>query len=184
MLNSGFTFMLLRHAKSRWDEEELSDHDRGLAPRGLRASQRIGVWLRSYDRAPSLVLCSSARRAQQTWRLVRQTARLNCPSKSLRSLYLAPPSRILAITECQERISNSIMVVAHNPGLHLLACRLLGEDTPGSLLANMPTAALLILERRNSDGAFRCNFKLIDYVVPRQLGYLDRLLPEGEAEER
>jgi phosphohistidine phosphatase len=33
--------LLLRHAKSSWDEPALADHDRPLAPRGRRASKLI-----------------------------------------------------------------------------------------------------------------------------------------------
>ncbi|MFO0986842.1 MAG: hypothetical protein U1F37_05685 [Alphaproteobacteria bacterium] len=35
--------LLLRHAKSAWDEPGLDDFDRPLAPRGRRAAAVIGV---------------------------------------------------------------------------------------------------------------------------------------------
>src|SRR5215211_8209190 len=57
---------LLRHAKSSWDEPKLDDHDRPLAPRGRRATKAIAAYLRDERIAPGLVLCSSARRAQET----------------------------------------------------------------------------------------------------------------------
>ena len=41
-MRQGHELLLLRHAKSRWDETGAADHDRGLAPRGERAAARIG----------------------------------------------------------------------------------------------------------------------------------------------
>ena len=40
----GHTLMLLRHAKSAWPD--MADHDRPLAPRGIRAAPEMGRWLR------------------------------------------------------------------------------------------------------------------------------------------
>ena len=58
--------LLLRHAKSSWDDPALADHDRPLAPRGRRAAKLIGEHLRENQIVVSLVLCSSARRARDT----------------------------------------------------------------------------------------------------------------------
>ena len=58
--------LLLRHAKSSWDDPALADHDRPLAPRGRRAAKRMGAHLRDEQVEISLVLCSSATRARQT----------------------------------------------------------------------------------------------------------------------
>ena len=61
--------LLLRHAKSRWDEPNVGDRDRDLAPRGLDAAARMGRFLGEQGLAPDLVLCSAARRAAHTWEL-------------------------------------------------------------------------------------------------------------------
>ena len=54
--------LLLRHAKSSWDDSELVDHDRPLAPRGRRAVRLIAEHLGREGVTLALVLCSSARR--------------------------------------------------------------------------------------------------------------------------
>src|SRR5688572_1410755 len=59
------TLLLLRHAKSSWDDPMLSDHDRPLTDRGARAAVRMATEVTSYTQ-PTLVLCSSARRALDT----------------------------------------------------------------------------------------------------------------------
>jgi phosphohistidine phosphatase len=52
--------LLLRHAKSSWDDPALADHDRPLAARGRKAAQLIGAYLRR-ERIPSR-WCSARRR--------------------------------------------------------------------------------------------------------------------------
>ena len=67
--------LLLRHAKSSWDDPALADHDRPLAPRGRTAAKLIGEHLRENQIGVSLVLCSSARRARETLDLVQTRGR-------------------------------------------------------------------------------------------------------------
>ena len=50
--------LLLRHAKSRWDEPGAQDHERDLAPRGELAATRMGRLIREQGLRPDLVLCS------------------------------------------------------------------------------------------------------------------------------
>src|ERR1700748_3384019 len=62
--------LLLRHAKSSWDDPSLADQDRPLAPRGRKAAKRIGEYLRAEQTEIALVLCSSALRARETFERV------------------------------------------------------------------------------------------------------------------
>src|SRR5260221_13822701 len=64
------TLLLLRHAKSSWDNPGGRDFDRPLAPRGRRTAPLIGGHLRDRQLLPDLVLCSTARRARETYDLV------------------------------------------------------------------------------------------------------------------
>src|SRR6476646_10267620 len=57
---------LLRHAKSSWEEPELDDRDRPLAPRGERSADRMSDYVRAEGIRPDVVLCSSALRTRQT----------------------------------------------------------------------------------------------------------------------
>ncbi|MEI9417788.1 histidine phosphatase family protein [Mesorhizobium sp. Cs1321R2N1] len=62
--------LLLRHAKSSWDDPDLDDFDRPLAERGLKAARLIGRELAARDWLPDLALVSPALRTRDTWRLV------------------------------------------------------------------------------------------------------------------
>ncbi len=64
------TLLLLRHAKSSWNDPSLADHDRPLKKRGRKAAPRMGRWLQENGLRPDCVLCSTATRARETLQLV------------------------------------------------------------------------------------------------------------------
>ena len=57
--------LVLRHAKSDWNEADLPDHERPLNGRGKREAPRVGKSLRQSDRVPDLIISSTARRARK-----------------------------------------------------------------------------------------------------------------------
>ena len=54
------TILILRHAKSSWASDTLSDHERPLNSRGERDAPRMGRLLRDEELLPDLILSSSA----------------------------------------------------------------------------------------------------------------------------
>ena len=58
--------ILMRHAKSDWDDPLLSDHDRPLNKRGRKSATALGHWLKSENQLPDQILCSSAERTVET----------------------------------------------------------------------------------------------------------------------
>jgi phosphohistidine phosphatase len=111
---------VLRHAKSSWDDPELADHDRPLAPRGRRAAEALGGYLVNEEIRPTLVLCSSALRALETYRRVVPEGKLVVE----KGLYAAGPDTIIErLRELPERIA-SAMVIGHNPALQLVVLSL------------------------------------------------------------
>ena len=132
--------LILRHAKSSWDDESLDDHERPLNARGKRDAPRIGRLLREENWLPQLVLCSTAVRARKTWARVSKAAGYDGPVAMQGLLYLASPS---VYVDCLRSVRDDVqvaMVVGHNPGLEQLLFQLTGADEP------MPTAALAVVE--------------------------------------
>ena len=115
---------VLRHAKSSWDDPRLRDHERPLAPRGLRATKVLREHLRSEGIEPALVLCSSARRALDTLEGVNPASgrRLIEPE-----LYGADVSALLDRLRQVPGELPSVMVIGHNPAMQLLVLRLAGD---------------------------------------------------------
>ncbi|MBC6438125.1 MAG: histidine phosphatase family protein [Rhodobacteraceae bacterium] len=163
------TLILIRHAKSDWNDPHLADHDRPLNARGRRAAPRIGAWLSLQGLTPGAVLCSSARRTQQTWAGI--ASRLpNAPAPELsRSLYHAEPAQMM---QAIRRASASpLILVGHNPGIGSLA-RLLCKHPPAhSKFDFYPTGATLILrfDAANWSGAKPCRGEVLGFIIPPDL---------------
>ena len=84
--------IILRHAKSAWDNEAPADFDRPLALRGLRASKRMGRYIAETGLIPDAVVCSTATRAVQTLLGVAQVARFTLrPVRFEGAIYEAGP---------------------------------------------------------------------------------------------
>jgi len=142
--------LLLRHAKSRWDEPETADHDRGLAPRGIAAARRMGALIAGQGWLPERILCSTALRAQETLGLAREAwPETPAIAKSdLATLYLAAPQRILDIVRRQPDAAARLLIVGHNPGLQSFVSRLAGhgdEAKRAAIETKFPTAALALI---------------------------------------
>ncbi len=58
--------ILMRHAKSSWANVSQADFDRPLNERGRQAAPLMGRWLDEQGLIPDLILCSTARRTQET----------------------------------------------------------------------------------------------------------------------
>jgi phosphohistidine phosphatase len=167
------TLHLLRHAKSSWDDSQLADHDRPLAPRGRRAAQNIGQYLRQHRIVPALVLCSSARRTRETLDLITPVLGAQTVTRVLDSLYLADADDLLDHVRRVSAGVPSVMVVGHNPGLHDLAQTLAAGAGPalGRLRVKFPTGALATLRVRGKgwhELTAGCA-DLVDFTMPRDL---------------
>ena len=164
--------LLLRHAKSDWKDRSLADFDRPLAPRGRRAAPLMGQWLAQRGLQPDLMLCSTAKRAEETLGLL-LTALASAPETGyLKTLYLAPPSRLLAVLRRLGPDRGRVLLVGHNPGLHHLAVALAGQSggAAGRLLAEkFPTAALARFQVESWPGLGQAPARLVDFVRPRDL---------------
>jgi phosphohistidine phosphatase len=105
--------ILMRHAKSGWDDPLLGDHDRPLSPRGILSARALARWLNQTGLQPDRVLCSTAQRTRETLALLD----LDQPVEFLGDLYLAGEDTLMDIIQAQH--SGTLLVVAHNPGITL-----------------------------------------------------------------
>ena len=140
--------LVLRHAKSSWNNSYLADHDRPLAPRGEQAAAALAAYVATVDPPPALVLCSTARRAQDTLEPVRAQLPDGTAVLIEEELYGAAAPDLLDRVRGITEDTPSVMVVGHNPGLEDLV-RGLGREGDPNLLARLhtkfPTGALATL---------------------------------------
>lgn len=132
--------VLLRHAKSDYPEGVV-DHERPLAPRGRRDAPLVGRWLARSGIAPDTVVCSTARRAQETWDLA--AAELPGPPAARLEprVYEATVLGLLMLVRELPDADRTALIVGHNPGLAELAVGLVAPPPPGSF----PTAAVAVV---------------------------------------
>lgn len=130
--------ILIRHAKSSWDNPWQNDHDRPLAERGLRDAPEMAKRLKKKGIHPDIILSSTALRAIQTAQITAQE--LNFPEEKIeeeKSLFHASPHLILKCIQRQKDTAETIFVFGHNPGMNELIIEL------GVNLDNLPTSGQL-----------------------------------------
>ncbi len=169
------TLLLLRHAKSSWDDLSLDDFDRPLNKRGTKAAPMIGQHLVKHALIPDLVLCSTAVRTRATLTLVMNEFKDATPSVIYDdALYLADAQTILDKIRAIKGYPAVVMLVGHNPGLHAIALELIrnGPREPLRTLAmQFPTAALahITFEAERWSRIAPARGELVDFVLPRKL---------------
>jgi phosphohistidine phosphatase len=141
--------MLMRHAKSGWDQPELDDLDRPLAPRGRDTAPLIARYIKNSKWRPDLVLCSPAARVRETWQLMSPVLGPTVDCRTLRTIYPGAPSRLLEILRRAADDLETLMLIGHNPGLGRLAADLCGSGPKKPLermRSKFPTAALAVID--------------------------------------
>lgn len=164
--------VLLRHAKSDWPEE-VADHDRPLAKRGQRDAAAVGQWLARHGYVPDLVVCSTARRARQTWELAAKGLADAAPGQSPGArfeerVYEATVLGLLMLVREFPEDRRTVLVVGHNPGIAELAVGL--ADPPPIPPTAYPTAAVAAL---GLPGAWAetapASARLLGFVTPTDM---------------
>ena len=159
---------MLRHAKS--DRGVAApDHERPLAPRGRDAAPRIGRYLSEHFGAPQLALCSTATRAVDTLELVLAELAGTIDVRYEAALYLADPETLRARLSAADNDVDAVLIVGHNPGLASLV-EGLGGPSAQTRIGKFPTAALATLDVAAWDQLAPEACRLVDYVVPDDLG--------------
>ena len=128
--------LIMRHAKSSWDNAEISDFDRPLNPRGLQAAPFMGSQIYKNNLIPDLIVSSPAKRAKQTAVLVRGSAGVETNIEFEEKIYEASPTTLLYITSEISDKYKSVLIIGHNPGIEGFI-RILTSETH-----QMPTAAV------------------------------------------
>ncbi len=134
--------ILIRHAKSSWDDLGARDFDRSLDERGLLDAPEMGRRLAAKDIVPDAILVSPAIRARATASLI--APELGFPSEEVQfkdELYLASAAEMLKLIRQTPDHVQTLVVVAHNPGITELTNRL-----AKTYINNIPTSGVAALQ--------------------------------------
>lgn len=136
------TLILVRHAKSDWGTAALDDHARPLNERGMRDAPAMAERLASTDVAVERILASTALRARTTAAAFGAALGLE---PDLRDELYGASARVL-LDAASGSGARSVLVVAHDPGMTVLAERLSNGGIGG-----MPTCAVATFMWRTDD---------------------------------
>jgi phosphohistidine phosphatase len=160
--------LLLRHAKSSWNDPSLADRDRGLNNRGRRDAPRMGRALAPMLQ-PHSIYVSPARRAQLTlgglqdgWPELQQLTHVTDEA-----LYTFSADDLVSWLRGQDDSSESLFLIGHNPAFTDLANWICGEH----VLDNLPTAGFVRLSLDLDRWSALCKGcgSLQDSLFPREL---------------
>jgi len=170
--------LLLRHAKSSWEDAATPDRDRPLNARGRRAAIAMRLAMRELGLAPDLILVSTALRTMQTMNLLEPWD--DTPLiEPMDELYLASAARLFAALRAVAETVRTVLVIGHNPGMHDLAIALTDPRTSAEKPARgvregFPTTALAEFSvtgpwaRLDAGGG-----RLLRFLTPRMLDAAD-----------
>ena len=129
----------MRHAKSDWDADYDTDHQRPLNTRGVRSSRLIGRLVAGMDLVPELVISSTALRAVATTENAVAAGHWESRIEFEDGFYGAGPEVVLDLASRAAGVER-LMLVGHQPTWSMLVLRLTGGA------ADMKTATVAVIE--------------------------------------
>lgn len=159
----------MRHAKSDWSQD-LEDFDRPLNGRGQKTAPAMGRWMSRQGYMPDRIYCSAACRARET--VLGLIEPLQYPQQKIlwmKELYLVSAAEMLNMIENWFTEVQSLMIVAHNPGLENLVAELAPPEQLTFYDDHFPTAAFAHFEF-HGEGAVDLNSGILQCMqFPRDL---------------
>ena len=160
--------IIVRHAKSSWDNFELSDHDRPIKGIGVRKTDKIIKFLKDESVNPDLIITSTAVRAHGTAKLIADGIGYNSDSiEKRKTLYHAGEEDIYGELFSINNSFNSLMLVAHNPTLTDFVNNFISPK-----IGNLPTTGVVCIEFKTNnwenigDAKFKVKFVIFPQMLP------------------
>ena len=134
--------ILIRHAKSSWDDASLTDRERTLNKRGKRDVPIMGRLLKEKGLCPDRILSSPAKRALKTAKLIAEE--VGYPKKKIdiqEEIYEQGLDSLVELVAGLDDDWDRVFLTGHNPELTELANRLAGAG-----IENVPTCGVVSIE--------------------------------------
>jgi len=138
------TIHLIRHAKSSWEDSNLTDVNRPLAQRGINDCKIMASHLIEAGWNHRNIYCSQAQRAQLTIQGVADALpKLSIDWQIDSALYTFSSVVLIDWFKALDDDINQVTIVGHNPALTDLINQISGAE-----LANLPTCGYLQLQSK------------------------------------
>ena len=156
--------IIIRHAKSDWEDKNLDDFQRPLNERGLRNAPLMGQRLKQKNLIPDLILSSPASRAISTATIIAQEVGYSKEIIQNQYIYEAYVNNLQEIISYIHDSEETVFLVGHNPGVSALAYMLC------DLKESIPTCATVEIDFDvdSWQDVSKENSKLISYDFPKK----------------
>src|SRR5205814_2399289 len=134
--------LLIRHAKSSWNDTSLEDFDRPLNDRGKEDAPEMAKRLSKRKIKVNAFVSSPAKRARQTCKHF--AAEFDFKKKDIvleEQLYEAGEEKFYAVVEGLKNKWDTVVIVSHNPGITSFANSLTEKK-----IDDMPTCSIFALK--------------------------------------
>lgn len=144
------SLLILRHGEAGHSFSG-DDHARTLTSHGEQQARQVGSWLRVSGLLPDATVCSDAMRTRQTCIWVNEQLGEKAPTAYLDDrLYLAAPRQMLSVINETPETVQSLLVVAHMPGVQEVSMELASvhseEESVIRMAGSWPTAGVAHLQ--------------------------------------
>ena len=143
------TLILLRHAKSGWDDHAARDFDRRLNLKGERAARTMGQHMRRAGLSWDHAIASPAARVVETLEQISAGYGRTIEPEWDRRAYLASASMLLDLVHHAPAEAGALLLSGHNPGLEDLILLLVpdraGDPLRDEVEAKFPTASVAVM---------------------------------------
>jgi len=140
--------LVLRHAKAERDSNSGRDFDRPLAERGWKDAANVGRAMRERGLRPDAIIASPAKRVVETLAALAEGYG-PLEAEYDRRIYNASPETLLDAVRQADDEALTLLLVGHDPGLHLLLLDLTRSDDRGlrtQIEESFPTATLAAVD--------------------------------------
>lgn len=157
------TLLLIRHAKSDWNDTSLSDFDRPLNERGKRDAPLMAQRLLDKKIRIDLFVSSPAKRAKKTATIFAEAYGLDKKQVEFHDeLYLAHEKVFSAVISKLNNNADAVAVFAHNPGITDFA-----NSLTNTRIDDMPTCCIFAVQAAcnswNEFATAKKTFLFVDY---------------------
>ncbi len=165
-MTSSKTLIVVRHAKSSWEDTSLPDHDRTLNRRGERDAPRMAKRLFARGPIPERIISSSAARALATAEAFVEGLGVDRDALEVEPrIYGAGYQAMIGLLRGLDDGYDCVMVVGHNPTFTELANALTPEA-----VGHLPTCSVvtLALDGPRWRGVGEETLRLLDFDFPKK----------------
>jgi phosphohistidine phosphatase len=146
------TLLVLRHAEAGHSFSD-DDFSRTLTDHGQAQARKVGTWLLQSPCIPEVTVVSSAMRTRQTSIWIAHELGDQAPTAQLdERMYLGTASQLCSVINETPETADTLLVIAHMPGVQELSMRLTSaesnEEAALNMAAQWPPAGLARFEVR------------------------------------